>query len=318
MQKQPLPTSLGAISYNRRMVKYDSVSTTTPQFSIIIGVCNDWVLLDHCLRSLAQQTNGPSFEVIIVDDGSTEDAPEFIRRWIRYYPLTVVTQSHAGIPAARNHGVQISRGSLLVFVDADCRLQAGCLAALDSTITDSPQRDYFQLHLIGDCSGPVGRAEELRLITLQTHLLQPDGCIRYLNTAGFAIRRARVDIERGVFDPVALRAEDTMLLANLLQRGQLPLFVVDAIVQHAPLLSLMGYLRKVIWSAFLEGRTYDIIASKGVRIQVSHRERFNMLLSMWKTSGQNSIGRSAWFMVCLLYTSPSPRDLSTSRMPSSA
>jgi len=279
------------------MVENDSVSTTRPLFSIIIGVCDDWVPLDHCLRSLAQQTNGPSFEVIIVDDGSRKAAPESIRGWNRSYPLTIVTQSHAGISAARNHGVQISKGSLLLFVDADCRLRAGCLAALHSTIANLPHHNYFQLHLIGDCSGPVGRAEELRLITLQNHLLQPDGCIRYLNTAGFAMRRARVDIERGVFDPAALRAEDTMLLANLIQGEQLPLFVVDAIVQHAPSLSLIGSLRKDIWSAFLEGRTYDTIASMGVRIRVTHRERFRMLLSMWKTSGQHSIGRAAWFMV---------------------
>jgi glycosyltransferase involved in cell wall biosynthesis len=279
------------------MVENDSVSTASPLFSIIIGVCNDWAPLDHCLRSLAQQTNGPSFEVIIVDDGSREAAPESIRAWIGSYPLTIVTQSHAGISAARNHGVQNSSGSLLLFVDADCRLQAGCLAALQLRIANSPQHNYFQLHLIGDCSGLVGRAEQLRLITLQNHLLQPDGCIRYLNTAGFAIRRARVDIKTGIFDPEALRAEDTMLLANLIQGGQLPLFVVDAIVQHAPPLSLMGYLRKDIWSAFQEGRTYDVIASKGVKIRVTHRERFSMLLSMWKTSGERSIGRAAWFMV---------------------
>src|SRR5271157_1006773 len=99
------------------------VSTTTPLFSIVIGVYDDWIPLDQCLRSLAQQTNGPSFEVIVVDDGSREAAPEFISYWIRAYPLTVIRQSHTGISAARNRGVQISIGSVLVFVDADCKFQ---------------------------------------------------------------------------------------------------------------------------------------------------------------------------------------------------
>jgi hypothetical protein len=185
----------------------------------------------------------------------------------------------------------------LLFVDADCRLQTNCLAALSSTIAESPHHDCFQLRLVGNCSSLVGRAEELRLISLQTHMLQPDGCIRYLNTAGFAIRRARVDIQTGVFDPVALRAEDTLLLANLMQGGELPLFVPDAIVEHAIPLSLMGCLRKDIRSVYLEGRTYDIIASRGVRIRVTHRERLRLLLSMWKTAGQHSIGRSAWLVL---------------------
>jgi glycosyltransferase involved in cell wall biosynthesis len=279
------------------MVEYHPISTTTLLFSIVIGVYNDWVPLDRCLRSLEQQTNGLSFEVIVVDDGSREEAPEFIRRWTRYYPLTLVRQSHAGVSAARNRGAQISKGMVLVFVDADCKFQSDCLASLGPTIASSPQHNCFQLHLTGDCSGIVGRAEELRLITLQNHLLQPNGCIRYLNTAGFAIRRARADIQGGVFDPVAIRAEDTLLLANLMQRGELPFFVANAIVQHAIPLSLIEFCRKDIRSAYLEGRTYDIIASKGVRIRVSHRERLSMLLSMWKTSKQQSIGRSAWFVL---------------------
>ena len=48
-------------------------------------------------------------------------------------------------------------------------------------------------------------------------MLQPDGRIRYLNTAGFAIRRTAVNVEEGLFDPVAIRAEDTLLLANLMK-----------------------------------------------------------------------------------------------------
>jgi hypothetical protein len=145
--------------------------------------------------------------------------------------------------------------------------------------------------------GLVGKAEELRLLTIQNHMLQPNGCIRYLNTAGFAIRHSRVDVQRGLFDPVALRAEDTLLLSNLMQAGELPFFVPDAIVQHATPFSLMERLWKSIRSAYLEGRTYEIIASRGVRIRVSHRERLSMLWSMWKASGQPSIGRSAWFVL---------------------
>src|SRR5438094_3275579 len=279
------------------MVTHDRASTTTPLFSIIIAAYNDWESLDQCLRSLAQQADGPSFEVIIADDGSTEPASEFIRQWQRYYHLTIDRGPHAGISTARNRGAQISRGSVLLFVDADSRLQKNCLAALNATITSSPQHNCFQLRLVGGCTGLVGRAEELRLQTIQNHTLQPTGCIRYLNTAGFAIRRSRVDIKRGIFDPAALRAEDTLLLSDLMQAGELPLFVHDAIVQHATRLSLMASLRKSIRSAYLEGKTYEIIAMKGVRIRVSHRERLSMLWSMWKTSGQPSIGRAAWFVL---------------------
>ena len=279
------------------MIEHRAISITTRLFSVIIPVYNGWIALDLCLRSLAQQKNGASFEVIVVDDGSKEAAPERIREWTSQLPLTIIRQPHAGISTARNHGIQISKGSVLLFVDADSRAQENCLAALVATIAESPQHDYFQLRLVGDCSERVGRAEELRLRTFQEHMLQPDGRIRYLNTAGFAIRRARVNIDAGLFDPAALRAEDTLLLANLIQAGELPLFVANAIVQHGIPLSIAGYLRKAIRSARLEARAYQIIASKGVKIRVTNQERLSMLRSMWKIAGQPSIGRSAWFVL---------------------
>jgi glycosyltransferase involved in cell wall biosynthesis len=279
------------------MTQSEQDSTASPLFSIVIPVYNDWIPLDQCLQSLARQRNAPPFEVVLVDDGSLEGAPEFIRSSAHSYPLTVIRQSHSGIPSARNEGIRASKGGVLLFIDADCRLQTNCLAALNSTIGHSPQHDCFQLQLVGNCSNLVGRAEQLRLITIQDHMLQADGRIQYLNTAGFAMQRTRADIDAGVFDPVALRAEDTLLLANLMQNGKLPLFVPEAIVEHAIPLSLMECFWKDVRTVYLEGKAYDIIASKGVRIRVSHRERLRLLSSMWKTAGRPSIGRSAWFVL---------------------
>lgn len=279
------------------MVERQQISNQRPVFSIIIAVYNGWTVLEGCLRSLAQQTNGPCFEVILVDDGSTEPAPEFVRSSSFSYPLMLIPQPHTGIPAARNRGIRNSQGAVLLFVDADSRLQANGLAALASAINKSPQHNCFQLRLVGNCSNLVGRAEELRLITFQQRMLQPDGRIRYLNTAGFAMRRTRVDIQAGAFDPLAFRAEDTLLLADLMQAGELPLFVPDALVEHYIPLSLAACFRKDIRSAYLEGRTYNIIASKGVRIRLTNRERLQLLLSMWRTAREPSIGRSAWFVL---------------------
>jgi glycosyltransferase involved in cell wall biosynthesis len=282
---------------NEYMVEDQTISTTTPLFSIVIAAYNDWAALDQCLRSISQEMSGPSFEVIVVDDGSNQAAPDVIRQWARSLPLNIVRQSHAGISAARNRGIQISKGSILLFVDADCRVQKSCLLALAETIAGSSQHNCFQLRLIGDSSKFVGRAEDLRLKSLQSHLLQSDGRIRYLNTAGFAIRRTSVNIEEGLFDPLALRAEDTLLLANLMESGELPLFVANATVQHAIGLSIARCLLKDVRSALLEGRTYDVIAEKPVKIRVTHRERLSVLAAMWTIAGQRSIGRSAWFVL---------------------
>lgn len=272
-------------------------TSAAPLFSIIIAVYNDWVPLERCLTSLDCQKQGQSFEVIIVDDGSCDKIPEAILNQNRVFPLTVICQCHAGIPSARNNGVKASRGSVLVFVDADCSVQSDCLAVLASTISRYPRQNSFQLRLTGDCSTLVGRAEELRLLALQRQLLQADGRIRYLNTAGFAIRRAKVNTGAELFDTTVLRAEDTLLLITLMERGELPLFVADAVVQHAIPLSLRACLRKDLRTVYLERRANEIIAAKGFSIRLTPGQRIKMLLSMWNMSGIHSIGRPAWFVL---------------------
>ena len=172
-------------------IEYAILHPSMPLLSIIIAVYNDWAALDLCLGSLAQQADGPDFEVVVVDDGSDDPARESIRQWSRRFPLAVLRQLHAGISTARNYGIKSSQGSILLFVDADSRLQPHCLSTLASTVAASPTQNYFQLCLVGNRRGVVGRAEDLRLATLQNQLLQSNGCIRYLNTAGFAIQKRR-------------------------------------------------------------------------------------------------------------------------------
>jgi len=270
-----------------------------PGISIVVAVYNDWIALDSCLHSIAQQGHGPGLEVVVVDDGSSELAPEKIHQWKNALPLTIVRQPHAGTSAARNCGIQYSTGSTLLFVDADCRLQANCLGALESAITTNPQHNYFQLRLIGDCSRFIGRTEHLRLTTIQDHTLQANGCMRYLNTAGFSIRRTSVPMGGRLFDTAALRGEDTLLLTSLIHLGQLPFFVAGAVIQHDVPLSVLQCLRKDMRSAFIEGRTFLLIAATGIRIRMSNRERLTMLRSMWKASRQPSIGRAACFVLAL-------------------
>jgi glycosyltransferase involved in cell wall biosynthesis len=279
------------------MIQCERDSIGTPRFSIVIPVYDDWTPLEQCLQSLSLQVNAPSFEVIVVDDGSVESAPDSISRGAYDFAVKVVRQAHSGIPGARNQGVRHSKGNVLLFIDADCKVKENCLAALNVNISNSPEHDCFQLRIVGNSSSLVRRAEELRLTTFQSMMLQPDSRIRYLNTAGFAIRRARLGITTDMFNPAALRAEDTLLLANLMQVGELPLFVPDAVVEHAIPLSLMGCLRKDLRSVYLERRAYDMIAAKGLRIRLTHRERLQLLWSMWKAAGHASIGRSAWFAV---------------------
>lgn len=280
------------------MTQCEQALPAGPEFSVVIAVYNDWIPLEECLQSLKEQISSPGFEVIIVDDGSEESAPERLRSGAYPFSFTIIRQAHSGIPSARNHGIRNAKGTVLLFVDADCRLEGNCLAALNTAILSAPHHDCFQLRLTGDRSTLAGRGEELRLSTFQRLMTQPDNRIRYLNTAGFAIRRSRINTDE-IFHPGALRGEDTLLLANLMQTGELPLFVPDAVVKHSIPLSLMRCLQKDIRTVYLEGPAFDMVASKGVKLRLTHRERLRLLASMWKVAKRSSLGRSAWFVVLI-------------------
>lgn len=268
-----------------------------PAFSVLITVYNDWESLAGCLRAIGEQVDPPTFEVIVVDDGSSQTTPESVLVWQSRYPLRILREVHAGIPSARNRGVEESKGEILLFTDADCRFDANCLSELARTIAQSPRHSCFQLRLSGDCSTLLGRAEELRVIALQDQTLQPDGRIRLLNTAGFAILRSHTLMREGPFDPSALRGEDTLFLAKLMKNGELPLFVTEAKVRHSVALSIGECFRKDVRSGWLQSRTFRTIAAHGVRVRMRNVDRLRMLHSTWAICGEHSIGRAAWIVL---------------------
>ncbi|MGH9326865.1 MAG: glycosyltransferase family 2 protein [Terriglobia bacterium] len=269
--------------------------TSSPEITVIIPAHDAWEPLAGCLQSLAEQERAPEFEVIVADDGSREPAPSFIESWASRLTLTIDRRLHSGPAAARNRASRLASGAVLLFTDADCRLRKDCLAALHSALADSPANDCFQLRLTGDCSRLAGRAEHLRLEMLQRHLTGACWRINYLNTSGFAIRRQRLSGE--IFDPSAYRGEDTLLLVKLMRTGELPLFVSAAVVEHSITLPFLKCLAKDIGSGCREAKVDREIASKGVRIRMSHRERLGMLAPMWREAGRPAIGRSAYFVL---------------------
>jgi hypothetical protein len=169
-----------------------------------------------------------------------------------------------------------------------------------SVVALCPRDGYFQLRLVGDSSDLVGRAEHLRLSTIQQRLLLDDGLhIRFLDTAGVAVRSEFVDKSRGLFDARAIRAQDTFLLSELIPAGHMPRFVPDAVVVHAPSLTLRGYLLKALKTGYLEDKTYGLIASRGITIRALNFQKVGMLASLWINSRHNSAGLLAFLIVNL-------------------
>ncbi|MFN0094906.1 MAG: glycosyltransferase family 2 protein [Dehalococcoidia bacterium] len=96
----------------------------TARVSVIVPVYNGARYLGEALASVAAQTL-PAYEVIVVDDGSTDESLEVARA----AGAVCLSQANAGPSVARNAGVAASSGELIAFLDADDRWLPGKLAA---------------------------------------------------------------------------------------------------------------------------------------------------------------------------------------------
>jgi len=106
------------------------VEPTPPTVSVIIPTYNRKHLLRETLNSIAQQTQpNDNFEVIVVDDGSTDGTAAIVAETFPFV-LRYFWQSNQGDAAARNLGAQQSQADILVFLDDDILLEAGYLTHL--------------------------------------------------------------------------------------------------------------------------------------------------------------------------------------------
>jgi len=97
--------------------------TSDPQISVVVCTRNRAQLLPHLLRSLADQQSAATFEVVVIDNGSTDATPDLLEDWCRREPkFTTACEPLPGLSRAKNFGVRITRGDLLLFTDDDMRI----------------------------------------------------------------------------------------------------------------------------------------------------------------------------------------------------
>lgn len=88
-------------------------------FSIVVPVYNVEAYLNQCLESLQAQ-DYTDFEVICVNDGSTDGSREILAEWETHFPqMRVIDRENGGLSAARNTGLTAASGDYVVFVDSD-------------------------------------------------------------------------------------------------------------------------------------------------------------------------------------------------------
>src|SRR5207249_6282517 len=101
------------------------------EVSVIIPAYNAAGTIGACVESVLAERTRERYEILVVDDGSTDGTGEIAARYPR---VRVLRQSNAGASAARNLAAREARGWILCFIDADCVATPGWLDALAGAI----------------------------------------------------------------------------------------------------------------------------------------------------------------------------------------
>ncbi len=139
--------------------------------SIIVPVYNGEKYIRNCLDTLLNQ-EGKNFEVIVINDGSTDRTGEIVKS-IRDEKLVYFEQENKGVSAARNKGMELSRGEWIVFCDADDEVKQGYIRDINETVNNFPEYDVFcyaKSYVKGE-----GNSNDLYDITGKTAILSTIG-----------------------------------------------------------------------------------------------------------------------------------------------
>ena len=146
------------------------------RFSVVVPVYNVEQYLDDCLRSLQAQTYD-DYEVICVNDGSTDGSRKRLAEWaIRYPQMRIVDRENGGLSAARNSGTEAATGEYIVYVDSDDWVSDDMLQKLDAAAdgadiicyacqrTDNERRDRLAAEECGGWDYYCRHALEARVV----------------------------------------------------------------------------------------------------------------------------------------------------------
>lgn len=211
---------------------------STPRVSVVVCSYNGGATLEECLYSLSA-LDYPDYEVILVDDGSTDETPEIAAR---FPAVRVLRQANQGLSAARNAGLYAATGEIVAYTDSDCFVDRAWLSHL-----------VYQLERSGAAAagGPNLTPEDGRRAACvaaspgqPVHVLESDQVAEHIPGCNMAFRR---EVLLGIngFDVQFRKAgDDVDICWRLQQAGHWITFAPGACVWHHRRQTPRAYLKQ--------------------------------------------------------------------------
>lgn len=271
--------------------------------SLVIPVFNSASSLRLLLEALEQQSLEKPFEVIVVDDGSSEDIAATVEEFSRKLNLKFLRQEqNLGPAAARNLGIKAALGEIIVFTDADCQPQSQWLEKMLAPFSDEKVAGVKGVYETRqeDFWAQLAQIEFVERYQLMESLSEID----FIDTYSGAYRRRDLLEVKG-FNQDFIQNEDVDLAFRIKKLGGRYVFAPEAKVFHqhregwgnyAKLKFARGFWRMKVYDQHPEKALKDSYTPATLKMQLllvillplavfSSRLRF-----WWKT---------AWFFSCI-------------------
>lgn len=211
-----------------------------PRVSVVVANYNGERTLEACLESLEALTY-PDYEIILVDDGSTDRTPQICRRFrgVRY----IRHEKNLGLSVARNTGIAAADGEIIAFTDSDCRADEDWLYYLAGDLLNSefagigghnllpPEDSWIAAAVMVSPGGPA-------------HVMLSDRVAEHIPGCNMAFYKWALE-EVGGFDPMFRKAGDDVDLCWRLQQQGLALgFSPGGFVWHYRRATVRDYLKQ--------------------------------------------------------------------------
>jgi glycosyltransferase involved in cell wall biosynthesis len=174
----------------RREAFEQAIAAIEPLVSIVVVTFNNRALNEQCLRSVLDDTDWPAFELIVVDNASSDGTPELLREAAKRDPRVrvLLNDDNRGFAAANNQGVAMARGRYVCLLNNDTVVHGGWLRTLVGHL-----RRHARLGLVGPVTNAIGNEAKI--------------AVGYLDVEGMpAWSDAHCEAHRGQLDAISMLA----------------------------------------------------------------------------------------------------------------
>ena len=220
-------------------------------YSLVVLTYQRPRLLRNCLESISRQdTHKGQLEVIVVDDGSSDDNKPIIEDFKGRLEITYVKQRHRGISAARNSGIKSARGSFIAIIADDYYLPRDYLSKVSSFFNNHPDAQVVRFN-IRSCGHSWFRHVQqlyMQLVFWQAirEGAEPGGAVKSyeLPASGAAVFRKELFLRVGVFNENLQGGEDVEFTMRLRKQAIAVYFFPDFYIEHWEANTILSLLRQ--------------------------------------------------------------------------